>query len=230
MWHLSRRVAGHALVAGESGPTPTLTTEGAPVVSGSIPDQTVFVGESVTVSLASGFRDPDGGALSYAMESSAPRVANVAVSDASLTITAFSGGKSKPCSGAEQAVARRLPAASAVLSAAPGSANVRFATSSGDMPMGMIGRPHRSPSGGTTGDAEVTMRARCSQHALELAAGERRIDIPDVPYVLRQRARSAPRDRPPGMVPRAVQPPGHKGDGAPSRLRGQAPNQELTVE
>ena len=133
MWHLSSRVARHAPVAGESGPTPASATEGAaasqphlpralpratnhpatlalalavsvlgcgyielfpnaPVVSGSIPDQTVFVGESVRVSLASGFSDPDGDAMSYSAASFAPRVASVTVAGSDVAVTGVSAG------------------------------------------------------------------------------------------------------------------------------------------
>ena len=63
-----------------------------PVASGWFPAQTVPVGESVTVSAASAFSDPDGDALTYAAVSSAPGVATVAVSGADVTVTGVSAG------------------------------------------------------------------------------------------------------------------------------------------
>ena len=63
-----------------------------PVASGTIPAQTVAVGESETVSVASAFSDPDGDALSYSATSSASDVASVAVSGANVTITGVSAG------------------------------------------------------------------------------------------------------------------------------------------
>ena len=64
----------------------------APVAQGSIPAQTVAVSESVTVSVASAFTDPDGDALTHAATSSAPGVASVAVSGANVTVTGLSAG------------------------------------------------------------------------------------------------------------------------------------------
>ncbi|MCE2399209.1 MAG: hypothetical protein J4F34_09335, partial [Gemmatimonadetes bacterium] len=46
-----------------------------PAVMGSIPNQTVAVGETVTISLAQYFADPDGDDLSYAAASSDEGVA-----------------------------------------------------------------------------------------------------------------------------------------------------------
>ncbi|MDE2882055.1 MAG: Ig-like domain-containing protein, partial [Acidobacteriota bacterium] len=64
----------------------------APAATDSVPGQSVRAGASVTLDLAGHFSDPDGDALSYTAESSAPDVATVAVSGASLTITGVSGG------------------------------------------------------------------------------------------------------------------------------------------
>ena len=63
-----------------------------PVASGSIADQTLTVGESVTVDAASLFTDPDGDALTYAAMSSAPGTAGVALSGTTLTVTAVGAG------------------------------------------------------------------------------------------------------------------------------------------
>ena len=64
----------------------------APVAQGSISAHTVAVGESVTVSVASAFSDPDGDALTYAAAGSAPGVASVAVSGTDLTVTGVAKG------------------------------------------------------------------------------------------------------------------------------------------
>ena len=73
---------------GETNPEPNRS----PVASGTIPAQTVAVGESVTVNVTSAFSDPDGDALTYAATSSAPGVASVAVSGADVTVTGVSAG------------------------------------------------------------------------------------------------------------------------------------------
>ena len=78
-------------VCGDGGTEPEPPNR-APVVSGSIPAQTVPVGESVTVSVASAFSDPDGDALTYAAASSAPGVVSVAVSGSDVTVTGVSAG------------------------------------------------------------------------------------------------------------------------------------------
>ena len=62
------------------------------VATDGIPGQTVQAGDSVSLDLAEHFVDPDGDALTYEAESSAPGVATAAVSGASLTITGVSGG------------------------------------------------------------------------------------------------------------------------------------------
>ena len=64
----------------------------APVASGSIPAQTMTVGESVTVNAASLFTDPDGDALTYSAISSAPGTAGVALSGTNVTVTAAGAG------------------------------------------------------------------------------------------------------------------------------------------
>ena len=64
----------------------------APVAQGSIANQTVPVGETVVVSVASAFSDPDGDGLTYAGASTAPSVARVTVSGANVTVTGVSAG------------------------------------------------------------------------------------------------------------------------------------------
>ena len=64
----------------------------APTVSGSIPAQTVAVGETAVVDVSAYFSDPDGDALSYAASSSNPSVAVVSTSGATVMITAVAKG------------------------------------------------------------------------------------------------------------------------------------------
>ena len=59
---------------------------------GSIPAQTVEVGQRATVNASRYFSDPDGDALSYAASSSNGGVAGVSVSGSTVTITATSAG------------------------------------------------------------------------------------------------------------------------------------------
>ena len=66
----------------------------APVVSGSIPAQSMAVGESVTVNVAAAFSDPDGNPLAFSATSSTPAVVAVAVSGANMTLTGVSTGTS----------------------------------------------------------------------------------------------------------------------------------------
>ena len=64
----------------------------APTVSGSIPAQTVAVGETAAVDVSAYFTDADGDALSYATSSSNPSVAVVSTSGATVMITAVAKG------------------------------------------------------------------------------------------------------------------------------------------
>ncbi len=64
----------------------------APVAQGSIPAQTVLVGESVTVNVASAFSDPDGDALTYTAASGAAGVVSVSVSGSTLTLVGVAEG------------------------------------------------------------------------------------------------------------------------------------------
>ncbi len=63
-----------------------------PVVMGSIPNQTVAVGETVSISLDQYFSDPDGDDLSYEVGASPGGVATASVSGASLTVAAVGQG------------------------------------------------------------------------------------------------------------------------------------------
>ncbi|WP_423927927.1 Ig-like domain-containing protein [Candidatus Palauibacter sp.] len=64
----------------------------APQAVGTIPEQTLSVGEAATVELSSYFSDPDGDALSYTAASSNAAVAGVSVSGSSVVVTAFARG------------------------------------------------------------------------------------------------------------------------------------------
>ena len=64
----------------------------APEPAGSIPAQTVAVGETAAVDVSAYFSDPDGDALSYAASSSNPSVAVVSTSGATVMITAVAKG------------------------------------------------------------------------------------------------------------------------------------------
>ena len=90
-----------------SGPTATLARKGilaaalcfaacdsneGPAVVGSIPNQTVAVGETVTISLDQYFSDPDADDLSYKATSSEEGVATASASGASLSVAAVSQG------------------------------------------------------------------------------------------------------------------------------------------
>ena len=64
----------------------------SPVVSGSIPAQTVAVGETATVNVAGYFTDPDGNALSFTATSSNAAVASVSVAGSVVTLTGVAAG------------------------------------------------------------------------------------------------------------------------------------------
>ncbi|MYI45474.1 MAG: hypothetical protein F4123_03615 [Gemmatimonadetes bacterium] len=64
----------------------------SPEPEGTIPDETVEVGDPVTVDLSPYFTDPDGDDLTYTARSSNTRVATVSVSGSVVTITAVARG------------------------------------------------------------------------------------------------------------------------------------------
>ena len=92
------RVAVPLLVAlwtaacGDAGTGPAPTPNRAPLASGSISPQTVAVGETVTVNVASYFTDPDGDALTFTATNSDTTTASVAVSGSVVTVTAIARG------------------------------------------------------------------------------------------------------------------------------------------
>lgn len=64
----------------------------APEAVGTIPGQTLPVGEAATVDVSAHFRDPDGDALSYTAASSNAGVVGVSLSGSSVTVTAAARG------------------------------------------------------------------------------------------------------------------------------------------
>ena len=75
---------------GTAGPAPEPNQ--APLVTGTIPAQTVPVGETVTVDASGYFNDPDGDALTYTAETSDAGVASVSVSGAAIAVSAVARG------------------------------------------------------------------------------------------------------------------------------------------
>lgn len=86
------RVAVALWVAGCGDGTTEPPVNRAPGASGSIPAQTLHVGESATVDLAGYFAEPDGDPLTYAATTSNPQVATVAVQGDQVRITAVAQG------------------------------------------------------------------------------------------------------------------------------------------
>ena len=74
-----------AAACGDGG-TATGPSNRSPAASGTMPAQTVTVGETATLTVSSYFRDPDGDALSYGAETSDAAVATVSVSGSTLTV------------------------------------------------------------------------------------------------------------------------------------------------
>ena len=100
-WHRSFVLAAVVLTSlwaaacgdGATGPAPAPTTPNrAPVPSGSIPAQTVGVGESVMLNVAAYFNDPDGGALTYTAASSNTATASATVAGSVVTVTGVAQG------------------------------------------------------------------------------------------------------------------------------------------
>ena len=63
-----------------------------PVAAGSVPTQTVLVGDTAMVDLSAYFTDPDGDALTHGAESASTEVATVVVAGAAMTITGAAPG------------------------------------------------------------------------------------------------------------------------------------------
>ncbi len=73
-------------------PTPPPPANRAPTATGSIAAQTVLVGESVSVNVASNFTDPDGNTLSFAAATSDEAVATASVSGSEVSIEGVGAG------------------------------------------------------------------------------------------------------------------------------------------
>ena len=86
---------GHA-AAGDNGAIRFARGEAGdnrpPSVAGTLADRTLAVGGTLVVDVSSTFVDPDGDALSYAAESSAPAVVGAAVAGGRVTLTAAAVG------------------------------------------------------------------------------------------------------------------------------------------
>ncbi len=83
-------LSGTACGDGATGPTPTPNR--APLPNGSVPVQTVTVGQTTTLDLAGYFTDPDGDALTYAAASSHIEIASVSVAGSVLAIVGVAKG------------------------------------------------------------------------------------------------------------------------------------------
>ena len=99
MSRLSRTPISAVLVAttflGACGDDPAQPTEPpnrAPVAAGTIPAQTVNVGQTATVDVSGYFDDPDGDLLTYAATTSNPGVATVSVTGSTVTVVAVMPG------------------------------------------------------------------------------------------------------------------------------------------
>ncbi len=71
---------------------PPAATNAAPQLAGSIPAQTVYVGERISVDLATHFSDPDGDALTYAVATSDSAVVGLTLSGSALGMVGRSQG------------------------------------------------------------------------------------------------------------------------------------------
>ena len=92
-WRTIVLVAVWVAGCGDGGaPTVPTPTNRAPEPAGSIPGQTLNVGDTVSLDLSSYFTDADGDSLSYAAVSSVAAVVSVSVSGATLTIAGVTAG------------------------------------------------------------------------------------------------------------------------------------------
>ena len=83
---------GPVEVAPPPSPPPPPPPPVAPVQVGTIPNQIVETGQTVTLDVASYFRDPDGGALTYTAAASAAGVVSVSMSGSTLTMVGVADG------------------------------------------------------------------------------------------------------------------------------------------
>ena len=98
VWHRGFILVSAALLSswaaacGDGATEPAPVPNRAPVLSGSIPAQTIAVGDTGTVNVASYFSDPDGDALIYTAANSNTATASVSVSGSVVTVTATARG------------------------------------------------------------------------------------------------------------------------------------------
>ena len=83
-----------AAACGDGGtdPEPVPEPNRPPVVSGSLPAQSLTVGQSVQVDVTQFFSDPDGDALTYSASSSDTGIATASVAGSTMTLTAVAAG------------------------------------------------------------------------------------------------------------------------------------------
>ena len=89
MWVLALGMLLAGAACGTTDPDPR---NNPPTATGTIPGQTVHVGQTVTVPLSQYFDDPDGDALTYAAVSADTKVATAAISGSSALVTGVSQG------------------------------------------------------------------------------------------------------------------------------------------
>ena len=77
---------------GGSGPVEPVPVNRPPAAVGTIPAQTLTVGETLPLDVASFFSDPDGDALTYAANTSSAAVATVSLSGTTLSIVGVAAG------------------------------------------------------------------------------------------------------------------------------------------
>ena len=77
---------------GTTDPDPPDQVNRPPAATGTIPAQTVHVGDNVTVSLSGYFSDPDGDALTYSGQTSNGGVASVSVSGSNVVVSGVAQG------------------------------------------------------------------------------------------------------------------------------------------
>ena len=80
------------LTATQSFEVTVETPNRAPEAVGTIPGRSLDPGRTATVDVSSYFQDPDGDALTYTAESSAPAVVSVSLSGSTLTLTSVADG------------------------------------------------------------------------------------------------------------------------------------------
>ena len=123
----------------------------APVVTGSVPTQSLTAGQSVQVNLAPFFSDPDGDALTYTAASSNTAIVTASVSGSTVTITAASVGSATITVSAADPGGLSASLSASVMVGTAGAPDLVF---TGVMPTSINGSP------GETVMATFTLRNR----------------------------------------------------------------------